>query len=330
MMCSRAVVLVGGLGTRLRPLTTYVPKPLVPIAGVPLMTRLLQRLRQHGFTDVVLAVQYLADQFRSHYAEADLGLRLSIVEEPEPLGTAGALRYALADVSPAPTLVLNGDELSTLDWRSLCTAHTRLGGWGTIAVRTVADPSAFGVVVADAQQRVLEWQEKPAPGTARATTINSGAYVLEPAAIAAIPAGFAMLERDLFPLLLATGAPLYAQPHTAYSQDIGTLAGYLAASGAVLRGELAAYAPTGHAIAPGVWAAADVVVDPTAVLRAPIFLGTGSRVAAGTHLENVVAWDHVTIGPDAHIQNVALAARSIVADGVWMINQAYGPDSEIK
>jgi NDP-sugar pyrophosphorylase family protein len=222
----RAVILVGGLGTRLRPLTDSIPKPLVPIAGEPLMTRTLRRLRRQGVTQVTLAVQYLAEHFRAAYGDgAALGIDLSIVEEPEPLGTAGAVRFALTARTPRapaaePALVLNGDELTDLDVAALVRHHRAAGGLATIAIRTVADTSAFGVVVCDAHGMVTAFQEKPAPGTALANTINSGAYVLEPAAVERIPDGtFAMLERDLFPRLLAERAPVAAFAHDAYSQE---------------------------------------------------------------------------------------------------------------
>lgn len=325
----RAVILVGGLGTRLRPLTEALPKPLVPIAGEPLMTRTLRRLRHQGVTEAILAVQYLADRFRAAYGDgAGLGLALRIVEEPLPLGTAGAVRFALEQdgaLPPGPTLVLNGDELTDLDTAALLAFHRRHAPAATIAVRPVADPSAFGVVVSDEAGRVTAFQEKPAPGAALANTINSGAYVLEPAAVARIPAGqFSMLERDLFPGLLADGAPVMACPHEAYSQDIGTLAGYLAANKAVLTGQLAGEQPLGSALAPGIWVGADVSIHPTATLVAPVMLGAGCVVGPDAYLEQVVAWERVTIGADATVREAALASDSSVPPQALVAGVAVG------
>jgi NDP-sugar pyrophosphorylase family protein len=327
----RAVILVGGLGTRLRPLTASTPKPLVPIAGEPLMTRTLRRLRRQGVTQVTLAVQYLAEHFRAAYGDgAALGIDLSIVEEPEPLGTAGAVRFALTAggiLSSEPALVLNGDELTDLDVAALARHHRAAGGLATIAIRAVADTSAFGVVVCDHRGMVTAFQEKPAPGTALANTINSGAYVLEPAAVERIPAGsFAMLERDLFPRLLAERAPVAAFAHDAYSQDIGTLAGYLAANEAVLMGRLPAEQPLGRQLAPGVWAGADVSVDPAASLIAPVMLGAGSVVAAGATLRRVIAWERVTIGERANLRDVALASECRIQPAAVFEGLALGPE----
>lgn len=327
----RAVILVGGLGTRLRPLTASTPKPLVPIAGEPLMTRTLRRLRRQGVTQVTLAVQYLAEHFRAAYGDgAALGIDLSIVEEPEPLGTAGAVRFALTSGGVLPTepaLVLNGDELTDLDVAALARHHRAAGGLATIAIRAVADTSAFGVVVCDGRGMVTAFQEKPAPGTALANTINSGAYVLEPAAVERIPAGtFAMLERDLFPRLLAERAPVAAFAHDAYSQDIGTLAGYLAANEAVLLGRLPDEQPLGRQLAPGVWAGADVSVDPTASLVAPVMLGAGSVVGAGATLRRVIAWERVTIGERANLRDVALASECHIQPAAVFEGLALGPE----
>lgn len=325
----RAVVLVGGLGTRLRPLTDAVPKPLVPIAGEPLMTRTLRRLRRQGVTEVVLAVQYLAAAFEQHYGDGtNLGLQLRIVEEPQPLGTAGAVRYALSatgELPAGPTLVLNGDELTTLDVAALWQHHRQAGAQATIAVRTVPDPSAFGVVVCDAEGRVTAFQEKPAPGSALANTINSGAYVFERAVIAQIPlASFAMLERDVFSMLLHDGAAIAGYPHSAYSQDIGTLAGYLAANAAVLAGRLPDERPQGHEYAPGIWVGSDVVISPTANLLPPVMLGSGSVVGPHSTLERAVTWERVTIGTHAVIRDAVLASDSSVADAAQVVGRAVG------
>jgi len=307
-----------------------VPKPLVPIAGEPLMTRTLRRLRRQGVREITLAVQYLAADFRAAYGDgAALDIDLRIVEEPFPLGTAGAVRFALATHSDLPngaTLVLNGDELTDLDVAALWRHHQTSGGVATIAVRHVADPTAFGVVVSDERGWVTAFQEKPAPGTALANTINSGAYVFERSVIERIPAErFAMLERDLFPTLLAERALVAAYPHNAYSQDIGTLAGYLAANEAVLLGHLAAEKPNGSEFAPGVWLADGVQIAPDATLIAPIMLGAGTVVEADVTLQRMIVWERVTIGAGATVRNSVLVTNSHVPAAAQINGQAIGP-----
>lgn len=323
-----AIILVGGLGTRLRPLTNFVPKPLVPIAGIPLMTRILRRLERHGISHTVLAVQYLADQVRSLYVQHDFNFTLDIVEEPEPLGTGGAVRYALEQTQnlDQPVLVLNGDELSDLDLGALWQEHQILGGVATIAVCHVADPSAFGVVVRDENGMVRQFQEKPPAGTALANTINSGAYVFEPAALRYLPhEGFAMLERDLFPTLLREKQAIGSFLHNAYSQDIGTLQGYLAANEAVLLGHLAHEQPHGQQIAHGVWADPSATIDPTAVLNPPIMLGANTRINQHVQLKNVIAWDHVTIGDNSDLQDCVIASDTVIPEHTHFVFQACAP-----
>lgn len=322
----RVLILVGGLGTRLRPLTHTVPKPLLPIAGVPLMTRTLQRLRRQGVRDVVLAVQYLADQFRALYGDgAPFDLNLRIVAEPEPLGTAGAVRYALSRngrLPDGPTLVLNGDELSSLDVVALWQFHHDHPAVATIATRHVADPSAYGVVVTDAHGYVQTFQEKPAAGTQLAQTINSGAYMLEPSVIERIPANtFAMLERDVFPALLAQQQPVVAFQHTAYSQDIGTLDGYLAANAAVLLGDIPHEQPSGQELTAGVWADDDVTIDRSATIVAPAMLGRGTLVEARARLERAIIGERVRIGASTTVVDSVVAAQTHVPAGSQITQQ---------
>ncbi|GIV96743.1 MAG: nucleotidyltransferase [Herpetosiphonaceae bacterium] len=342
-----AVLLVGGLGTRLRPLTDSCPKPLVPIANVPFMTRRLRQLARQQIGEAILAVQYLAGRFREVYEpDTDVGLRVRIVEEPQPLGTAGAARHALErrSLPPGqPVMIFNGDLLTDLDLNQMLAFHQHMGAVATIAVAEVEDPRACGVVVADDAGRVSAFQEKPAPGSELARTVNTGVYIIDPTVLEYVPSmRFTTFERELFPELLARGLPVAAFRHSALWIDIGTVEGYLAANAAVLEGRVQGEPLPGEQIAPGIWAEALVHIDPAASLSAPIVLGrgavveagarligplaigAGSRIGAGATVEQAILWERVNVGADAVISASALADGVAVPPGAKMTAVALG------
>src|SRR5579863_5337094 len=208
----RAVILVGGEGTRLRPLTYSVPKQMLPVAEVPLIERVLAHLVGHGVTDVVLSLGYRPDAFIDAFPDGTCaGATLAYAVEEEPLDTAGAIRYAAVSAGIDGTfLVFNGDVLSDLDVTALVAFHHARGAEGTIALTPVEDPSAFGVVETAADGRVRAFIEKPAPGTAPTNLINAGSYVLEASVLSRIPGDRRVnIERETFPAMVADGT-LYA------------------------------------------------------------------------------------------------------------------------
>src|SRR5256885_912616 len=225
----RAIVLAGGEGTRLRPLTWTTPKPLLPIVNRPFLEHQLSWLAGHGVTEVILSLGYRSDAFAGRSFSA---LALQVAVEPEPLGTAGAIRFAAeAGRVTGRFLVCNGDVLTDLDVSALVRFHEERAAEATIALTRVEDPSAFGVVPTDEDGRVQRFVEKPPPGEAPTDWINAGTYVLEPSVLDDIPSGRAVsIERETFPGLLARGGKLYALPSPAYWLDIGTPAKYLEAN----------------------------------------------------------------------------------------------------
>ncbi|HYT38650.1 MAG TPA: NDP-sugar synthase, partial [Acidimicrobiia bacterium] len=263
-----AIVLAGGEGTRLRPLTWTTPKPLLPIVNRPFLEHQLSWLAGHGVTGVVLSLGYRSDAFAGR---SFCDLPLQVAAEPEPLGTAGAIRFA-AEIGGVTTrfLVCNGDVLTDLDVSALVRFHEEREAEATIALTQVEDPSAFGVVPTDDDGRVLRFVEKPPPGEAPTDWINAGTYVLEPSVLDDIPAGRAVsIERETFPGLLNRAGRLYALPSPAYWLDIGTPAKYLEANtDRLARGGGGSLVGPGAAVAPG--AAVDGSV-----------LGAGAMVEAG-------------------------------------------------
>ena len=202
----QAIILVGGEGTRPRPLTYGTPKPMVPIAGVPFLARSLERLYEAGITDVILAAGYMPAAITEYFGDgSSLGMRVTYAIEETPLGTAGALKNVEQHVR-GPFFVFNGDILTSLDLRAMMRFHERKGGAGTLHLITVPDPSAFGCVAHDDDALVSTFVEKPPPGAQPCNDVNAGTYLLERAVLDAIPAGRAVsFERETLPQLIASG-----------------------------------------------------------------------------------------------------------------------------
>ena len=227
-----ALVLVGGEGTRLRPLTWTTPKQLLPVAGVPMIERVVRHLSGHGVDHVVLSMGYRPDAFVEAYPDGtSAGVPITYAIEPELLDTAGAVRFAASEAGVDDTfLVVNGDVLTELDVGALVAFHRRRSASATISLTPVEDPSAYGVVPTDDEGRVTAFIEKPAPGEAPTNLINAGMYVLEPSVVGLVPGGRRVsIERETFPTLVASGE-LYALASDAYWIDTGTPATYLQAN----------------------------------------------------------------------------------------------------
>jgi len=316
----RAVILAGGEGTRLRPLTYTVPKPLLPIGNRPFLEHQLTWLAGHGVTEVVLSIGYRPDAFTGRFAGGVVdGLTLTLAVESEPLGTAGAIRYAaetgFADLSgdtsePGRFLVCNGDVLTDLDVTALVRFHDESGAEATISLTRVEDPSAFGVVPTTPDGRVLGFVEKPPPGQAPTDWINAGTYVLEASVLRSIPAGRAVsIERETFPSLLARQARLFALASGGYWLDIGTPANYLQANIDRLAG--------GESLCPpDVTVAAGAVVE-SSVLGPGVVVGEGARVVrsvllegarveAGARVVDSVVGAAAVVGPGAVVEDVSV------------------------
>ena len=225
---TEAILLVGGKGTRLRPLTVNTPKPMVPAAGVPFLTHQLARAKAAGVEHIVLATSYLAEVFEPHFGDgSDLGLSLEYVTEEEPLGTGGAIRNVASRLHSGPdepVLIFNGDILTGLDIRALVATHADSGADVSLHLTRVEDPRAFGLVPTDETGRVTAFLEKPqTPEEIVTDQINAGAYVFRRSVIDSIPTGRPVsVERETFPELLAAGAHLQGMVDSTYWLDLGT------------------------------------------------------------------------------------------------------------
>ncbi len=324
----KAVVLVGGEGTRLRPLTSTTPKQLLPVVEWAMLERVLAHLAAHGIDEAVLSMGYRPDAFLEAYPDAlAAGVRLHYAVEPEPLDTAGAIRFA-ADVIGVDTtfVVVNGDVLTDADTTALVAFHRDHEAAATIQLTPVEDPSRYGVVDLNEAGRVVAFVEKPPPGTAPTDLINAGTYVLEPAVLDQIPVGRRVsIERDTFPALVEQGS-VYALSSDTYWLDAGTPESYLQANadlvGGVRRCETPA--PGARLLGPGVWAIGDAHIN--GEVRPSSLVGDGATVCQGATVSSSVVGAGAVVGPGAvvdgsvllagaHIQAGSVVTRSIVGHG---------------
>jgi NDP-sugar pyrophosphorylase family protein len=319
-MAVQAVILAGGMGTRLRPLTLNRPKPVVPLLNVPFLHHQLALLAAHGVTDVILSVSHLPDRIRSVMGDGSgAGVRLRYVVEEEPLGTAGGVRNA-ADLVQGRVVVLNGDILTDMDLGAMLAAHEGRGAKASIYLTPVENPTAYGLVELEADGRVHRFLEKPGWDEVTTNTVNAGIYVLERELLEWIPKGQTYsMEREFFPMLLERQAPFVGHVSRAYWLDIGTAAKYHQAHQDLLDRQVQSHAaPPGRRIQEG-WLGPDAELASTVRLRAPVVIGPGSRIGqgavigpsvvlgagcrveAGAHVEGSVLWEEVEVGAGARL-----------------------------
>lgn len=317
-----AVVLVGGFGTRLRPLTDEVPKPMLPVAHRPMIVQLVERLASADVTDVVLALGFKPEPFQDAFPDGSFGdVRIHYAVEPEPLDTAGAIAFAARAVGIAATFVVaNGDIVSDLSIGEFVAAHRASGGMATIHLTEVEDPLSFGVVEIDGRGAVQRFVEKPAPGQTTSHLINAGTYVLEPGVLDLIPVSErCSVEREVFPRLAAAGR-LFAHPTDDYWLDTGRPEQYLRANLDAVLGRRGTPRRAVHAdasVSPGARIVDSVIGEATVVaggseVRESLLL-PGASVSVGACVERSIIAGHV--GNGATVVDVVLGAGHEVPAG---------------
>ncbi|KOU76425.1 GDP-mannose pyrophosphorylase [Streptomyces sp. MMG1533] len=333
---TEAILLVGGQGTRLRPLTSHIPKPLLPVAGVPFLTHQLARAAAAGVTRIVLATSYLAELFEAEFGDGSrLGLELEYVTEQTALGTGGAIRNAaewLRGGPDEPVLVFNGDILSGADIAALRDGHRASGADVTLHLKRVADPRAFGLVPTDTEGRVQAFLEKPqTPQDITTDQINAGCYVFTRSVIDRIPAGRVVsVERETFPELLSAGAHVRGVVDDSYWLDLGTPAAFVQGSADLVRGRVASPAlpgPVGDALvlpgaevhpsavlSGGTVVAAGAVIGEGAVVEGSVLLA-GAEIAARVTLYRSLVGRHARIGEGSFLDAVVVGDGAHVAEG---------------
>jgi len=316
----RAVVLVGGEGTRLRPLTLTAPKQMLPIVEQAMIERVLGHLADHGIDEAVLSLGYRPDAFSDAYPDGIIaGVRSTYAVEPTPLDTAGAIRFAAAFGGVDDTfVVLNGDVLTDIDIRGLVDFHKERGAEGTIALTPVDDPSSFGVVPTDADGRVTAFIEKPPRDEAPTNLINAGIYILEPSVLSRIAPDIRVsIERETFPAMVSDGT-LYAQGSDAYWLDTGTPDAYLRAHRDLLSGRRGGI-PTPDAVIDAelgsdVWTIGEVDAVPGSVTRS--LLGRGSSIATNAKVSDSI------VGAGAVVEDGAMVTESVLLPGARVAARA--------
>lgn len=325
-----AVILVGGLGTRLRPLTLSVPKPMLPTAGVPFLTHLIARIRAAGIEHVVLGTSYRADVFQDYFGDGSgLGVELEYVVEAEPLGTGGGIRNVAGALRGDTVLVFNGDNLIGVDLAAFLATHHGSGADVTLCLHRVADPRSYGCVPTDDSGRVTAFLEKdPNPVTDQ---INAGLYAFRRPVIDTIPAGRAVsVERETFPGLLASGALVMAHLNDGYWRDFGTPADFVAGSADLVCGRAPSPAVpepgerlvlTGAQVSPSATVTAgstvgrDAVVEDDAVVDGAVLFDR-ARVAAGAVVRRSIVGAGAVVGPRTVVEDAVLGDRAVLGAGV--------------
>ncbi len=318
----KAVLLIGGEATRLRPLTCNIPKAMVQVLNRPFLEHVLCHLSRHQIRDIILTLGPSAKAIEGYLGDgSQFGVRLSYTMEASPLGTAGAVKNAERYLDET-CLVLNGDVFTDLDITAMVAFHMGKKAEATIALTPVADPTSYGLVFSDAGGRVTRFLEKPKRAQATTNLINAGTYVLEPDVLARIPPQTkCSFERELFPQLLEQGQPVYAYPSAAYWIDIGTPEKYLQLNRDLLSGRGGAGQ---NDITPGegVLVGEPSCIHPAARVKGPIVIGAGGSVMENAVIEESVIWERVRIEPGARVINsivandCCLGAGSIVEGSV--------------
>jgi mannose-1-phosphate guanylyltransferase / phosphomannomutase len=313
----KAVVMAGGEGTRLRPLTSNQPKPMVSIVGKPCMEHILELLRRHGLEDVVVTVAFLPQAIRGYFGDGEaMGLNIEYSVEETPLGTAGSVRLASGKLDDT-FLVISGDALCDIDLGALVAFHREKGAAATIGLVSVDNPLEFGIVVTDEDGRIERFLEKPSWGQVFSDTINTGIYVLEPEVLKHVPKdGPFDFSKELFPLLLEMGRPLYGHVCQGYWQDIGNLDQYRQANFDAIDERVQLEIP-GIRLRGNVWIGEGVELDDFDAVEAPAFIGANSRISAGAHVGA-----YSVLGQSVTLREGARTERSVVDSGTHVGSSA--------
>ncbi|MFF5261250.1 sugar phosphate nucleotidyltransferase [Actinomadura viridis] len=310
----KAVVMAGGEGTRLRPMTANQPKPMLPLLNRPIMEHVLRLLKRHGFRETVVTVQFLAALIRNYFGDGEeLGMSLSYATEEMPLGTAGSVKNAQDALRDEPFLVISGDALTDIDLTDMVRFHRENGALVTIGLKRVPNPLEFGIIIVDDDGRVRRFLEKPTWGQVFSDTVNTGIYVMEPEVLDHVAAGEQVdWSAEVFPRLLAEGAPLYGYVAGGYWEDVGTHASYMKAQADMLSG-LVDIDLGGFELSPGVWVGEGAEVDAGAVLKGPLYIGDYAKVEAGVELR-----EFTVLGNNVVVREGAFLHRAVVHDNVFI------------
>ena len=346
----KAVVMAGGEGSRLRPLTIRRPKPMVPIAGKPVMEHILNLLKRHGITDVIVTVQYLASNIEDYFGNgSQMGMHITYSREDVPLGTAGSVKNAEEQLSDEPFLVISGDALTDYNLTDIIKYHEAKKSLATLTLAHVPNPLEYGVIITNEEGHITQFLEKPSWGEVFSDTINTGIYVLDPQI-------FAYYEKDkpydfsqeLFPYMLRKGDPIYGYIASGYWCDVGNLSEYMRANADALQGRVDIDIPAKN-IGGNIWCEKGVQIDPDAQLYGPIYLAQDCKVKSGSiihgpstigqytivderaQVDRSIVWNNSFIGERAELRGAIVgSSTSIKSKAVMFEGSVIGDNSIIQ
>ncbi|HEY9727559.1 MAG TPA: mannose-1-phosphate guanyltransferase [Chroococcales cyanobacterium] len=312
----RAVLMAGGSGTRLRPLTCDLPKPMVPILNRPIAEHIINLLKRHQITEVVATLHYLPDVMRDYFQDgSDFGVQMTYaVEEDQPLGTAGCVKN-IAELLDDTFLVISGDSITDFDLSAAIEFHKSRNSKATLVLTRVPNPIEFGVVITDEQMRIRRFLEKPSTSEIFSDTVNTGTYILEPSVLEYLPINEESdFSKDLFPLLLEKDEPMYGYIAEGYWCDVGHLDAYREAQYDALQ-HMVKLDDAYPQQKPGLWIGQNTYIDPTARIETPAVIGSNCRIGPRVTIEaGTVIGDNVTVGADADLKRPILWNGAIIGD----------------
>ncbi|MGD0895496.1 MAG: sugar phosphate nucleotidyltransferase [Acidimicrobiales bacterium] len=309
----KAVIMAGGEGTRLRPLTTSQPKPMLPMANQPMVAHVISLLKSHGFDEIIITVAFLANTIRTYFGDgSEFGVRIGYATEETPLGTAGSVRNARDELDER-FLVISGDVLTDIDLGELVRFHDEAGAAVTLALKPMENPLEFGIVITDPKGRIERFLEKPTWGQVFSDRINTGVYVLDPVVLDYIapdrPVDF---SAEVFPALLEAGHALYGFTTERYWEDVGTLEAYLRVHEDILDAKVAV-AIDAFPLRDGVWVGEGAEIDPSATIEAPVLIGDNCHVGPGARLGA-----YTVLGANVNVGEGVVLERSVVHDNCYI------------
>jgi mannose-1-phosphate guanylyltransferase len=335
----KAVILVGGKGTRLYPLTLGTPKSMVPILNKPFLEHMISYLKKYDILDIILAMGYLPDPIQSYFYDgSEFGVRITYLVEDKPLGTGGAVKNA-EFLLEEPFFVFNGDVLTEIDLGNMARVHRETGTSVTMALTPVDDPSLYGVVETDASGMVKQFVEKPSRDEAPTNMINAGIYIIEPEILGRIPSEtFFMVERELFPVLLEEGQSISSYASDAYWIDIGTTDKYLKVNHDLLSREdlsstcLQSDNDTSHheAIIEGpVLLGKNCALGENVRIKGPAVIGDKCEVGDNATVEGAIVWQNSKMGRSSLLENCIIASNCHVGDNCYISSGCVLGDSVV-
>jgi mannose-1-phosphate guanylyltransferase/phosphomannomutase len=327
----KAVIMAGGEGTRLRPLTSNAPKPMMPLANKPMMEHIVNLLKEHGFDDIVVTVAFMANHIRTHFGDgSELGVRMVYATEEQPLGTAGSVRNAMDELDE-PFLVISGDVLTDIDLGAIVRFHQERQAMATIGLVRVENPLEFGIVITRDDGSIERFLEKPSWGEVFSDTINTGIFVLEPEIFDFIEPGRSVdFSSEVFPALLEAGRPIYGAVAEGYWEDVGTLESYLRAHKDILDGRVRIQVP-GFEMGDGIWLGEGAEIHPDARIDGPAVIGDYCRVEAGARLgEYCVLGTNVRVRANADLERVVVQDNTYLGEAVQLRGTTVGRACDLR